>query len=156
MFSEAADFGRQTRERKEKNTGFDEERMDQKIGNTKRQKSDIQIKASDQQDSDRLLFGETTTSKNIWFHGHRRHKLTSPVLQAEEVVEVVADERRDLLQVVGSNPGCQERLVGISEGGVHQQQPLVGAHGLGESLGTVTQEHVAETHWRLACGEESK
>lgn len=99
---------------------------------------------------------KTTTSKNVWFHRHRPHKLTSPVLQAEEVVEVVADERRDLLQVVGSNPGGQERLVGISEGGVHQQQTFVGAHGLGESLGTVTQEHVAETHWRLACGEESK
>lgn len=36
MFSEAADLGRQTRERKENNTGFDEERMDQKTGNRKR------------------------------------------------------------------------------------------------------------------------
>lgn len=93
-----------------------------------------------------------TTSKDICFHRQLRHKLTSPVLQAEEVVEVVADERRDLLQVVGSNPGCEERLVGVSEGGVHQQQTLVGAHSLGETLWTVTQEHITEAHWRLAWG----
>lgn len=45
--------------------------------------------------------------------------LTSPVLQAVQVVEVMADKRRDLLQVVGANPGRQERLVGIPEGGIH-------------------------------------
>jgi len=45
--------------------------------------------------------------------------LTSPVLQAVQVAEVVADERRDLLQVVGPNPSRQERLVGIPEGGIH-------------------------------------
>lgn len=86
------------------------------------------------------------------YFGRRRRALTSPVLQAEEVVEVVADERRDLLQVVGSDPGRQERLVGVSEGGVHQQQPWVGAHGLGEALRAVAQEHIAETHRRLAWG----
>lgn len=76
--------------------------------------------------------------------------LTSPVLQAEEVVEVVADEGRYLLQVVGADTGREERLVGVPEGGVHEQKTSVGAHGLGESLGTVAQQHVAETHWRLA------
>lgn len=99
-----------------------------------------------------LCSQHATTSKDIWFHRRREHKLTSPVLQAEEVVEVVADERRDLLQVVGSNPGRQERLVGVSEGGVHQQQPWVGTHGLGEARRTVTQKHVAETQRRLAWG----
>lgn len=76
--------------------------------------------------------------------------LTSPVLQAEEVVEVVADEGRYLLQVVGADTGREERLVGVPEGGVHEQKTSVGAHGLGESLGTIAQQHVAETHWRLA------
>lgn len=33
-------------------------------------------------------------------------KLTSPVLQAVKVAEVVADEWRDLFQVMGSNPCC--------------------------------------------------
>lgn len=93
-----------------------------------------------------------TTSKDFGSDGRRRHKLTSPVLQAEEVVEVVAHKRRDLLQVVGSNPGGQQRLVGVSEGGVHQQQARVGAHGLGKALRAVTQEHVAESHRRLAWG----
>lgn len=76
--------------------------------------------------------------------------LTSPVLQAEEVVEAVADKGRDLLQVVSPDSGRQERLVGVPEGGVHEQQTSVGAHGLGEFLGTVAQQHVAETHRRLA------
>ena len=75
--------------------------------------------------------------------------LTAPVLQAEEVVEAVADERRDLLQVVSPDAGREERLVGVPEGGVHEQKTLVGAHGLGESLGPVAQQHIAETHRRL-------
>lgn len=83
-----------------------------------------------------------------WPSSQRR--LTSPVLQAEEVVEVVADERRYFLQVVSPDTGREERLVGVPEGGVHEQKTSVGAHGLGESLGTVAQQHVAETHWRLA------
>lgn len=77
-------------------------------------------------------------------------KLTSPVLQAEKVAEAVADERRDLLQVVGPNPGGQERLVGVPEGGVHQQQTLVGTDGLSESFRAVTQQHVTETNGRVA------
>lgn len=76
--------------------------------------------------------------------------LTSPVLQAEQVVKVVADERRDLLQVVSPDAGRKERLVGIPEGGVHEQETLVVAHGLGESLRAVAQQHVAETHRGLA------
>lgn len=79
-----------------------------------------------------------------------QHVLTSPVLQAEEVVEVVADEGRYLLQVVGADAGGEERLVGVPEGGVHEQKTLVGADGLGESLRTVAQQHVAEAHGRLA------
>ncbi len=79
-----------------------------------------------------------------------KEKLTPPVLQTEQVVEVVADEWRDLLQVVGTNPGCQERLVGVPEGGVHQQQTLVGTDSLGESFRTVTQQHVPETYRGVA------
>lgn len=92
------------------------------------------------------------------FGASSRRLLTSPVLQAEEVVEVVADEGRYLLQVVGADTGREERLVGVPEGGVHEQKTSVGAHGLGESFGTVAQQHVAETHWRLAwqrSGERS-
>lgn len=37
-----------------------------------------------------------------------RQEPTSPVLQAEKIVEAVADKRRDLLQVVSSNPGGEE------------------------------------------------
>lgn len=62
----------------------------------------------------------------------------------------MADERRYLLQVVSPDSGRQQRLVGVPEGGVHEQETLMGAHGLGESLGAVAQQHVAESHRRLA------
>lgn len=83
-------------------------------------------------------------------HSSNTQKLTSPVLQAVKVAEVVADEWRDLLQVVGPKPGGQEGLVGVPEGGVHQQQTLVGTDRLGESLRAVTQQHVTETNGRVA------
>ena len=83
-------------------------------------------------------------------------QLTSPVLQAVKVAEVVADEWRDLFQVVGPNPGCQERLVGVPVRGVHQEQTLVGAHGLGESFGTIAQQHVAETYGGVAWNRRKR
>lgn len=44
----------------------------------------------------------------------------SPVLQAEEVIEVVAHKGSDLLEVMCPDASCQQRLVGVSESGVHQ------------------------------------
>lgn len=73
-------------------------------------------------------------------------QLTSPVLQAEKVTEAVAHKWRNLLQVMGPNPGCQEGLVSISEGCVHKQQTLVGTDGLGEALGTVTEQNIPKAH----------
>ena len=37
----------------------------------------------------------------------------APVLDGVQVGEVVSYEWRDLQQVVGPNPGCKQRLVGI-------------------------------------------
>lgn len=44
----------------------------------------------------------------------------SPVLQAEEIIEVVAHEWSNLLEVMCPDTGGQQGLVGISEGSVHQ------------------------------------
>lgn len=43
-----------------------------------------------------------------------------------------------LEEVVCPHPGGEQALVGVSEGGVHEQQALVPAHGLSEALGTLT------------------
>lgn len=75
---------------------------------------------------------------------------TSPVFQAEKVVQVMTDKRRDFLQVVGAHPGGQQGLVGISECGVHQQEALVGTHGLGEALRTIAQQDVTESYRRIS------
>lgn len=75
--------------------------------------------------------------------------LTSPVLQAKKVAKVVADKWRDLLQVMGPNPGSQERLVSVPECGVHQQEAFVGTDSLGKSFRTITQQHVTETYRRV-------
>lgn len=76
-------------------------------------------------------------------------QLTSPVLHAEEVVKVVGYKGGDLFEVVGADTGGQERLVGISEGGVHEQQTLVGTHCLSKALWTLPQEDVTEPNRRL-------
>lgn len=51
---------------------------------------------------------------------------------------------------MGPNPGRQERLVGVPERGVHQEETLVGSDGFGKSLGTVAQQYVTETYGRIA------
>lgn len=110
----------------------------------------LQIKAHHRVDPSPRLFCATCQFSPLPARGGlAKRALTSPVLQAEEVVEVMADERRYLLQVVRPDSGGQERLVGVPEGGVHEQESLMGAHGLGESLGTVAQQHVPEAHRRL-------
>lgn len=71
----------------------------------------------------------------------------------------MADERGDLLQVVGPNPGRQDGLVGVSVGRIHQQQALVFTDRLGEPLGTVTEQDVTKTQRRVSYkikGEKSK
>lgn len=48
--------------------------------------------------------------------------LTSPVLQREHRTELVRHERSDSLEVVCSDPSGQQRLVGVAERRVHEQQ----------------------------------
>lgn len=76
--------------------------------------------------------------------------LTSPVLDAEEVAEVVSHEGRNLLQVVGADAGGQQGLVGIPVGGVHQEQALVVPDGLGEAGGPFPEQDVPEARGWLA------
>ena len=77
---------------------------------------------------------------------------TSPVFHGEQAVEVARDERRDLHQVVGAHARSQQALVGVAEGRVGDQQALVLADGLGESLGSALQQHIAPAGWlRRIC-----
>lgn len=77
--------------------------------------------------------------------------LTSPVLQAEEVVEVVGYIGGDFFQVVCPYAGGQQRLVSISECRVHQQQTLVLSHSPRKALRTLPQQDLTESSRGLTC-----
>ena len=69
-------------------------------------------------------------------HGDIESRAT-PALKTVGVGEGVAGLVRDVQQINGTNTGSEQRLVGITPGGVHDQATLVGTHGLGPSLGAL-------------------
>jgi len=80
----------------------------------------------------------------------------SPVLGGEEAVEVVRHVGGALEEVVGAHPGGQQRLVGVSEGRVHQEETFVLSYGFRETSRTLGQKHVAESTRRLEGWNKSR
>ena len=74
---------------------------------------------------------------------------TAPVLSGEQPVEVVCHVGAAFEQVVSAHSGGQQRLVGVSEGRVHQQQALVVTNRFGETSWALGQQNVTETARRL-------
>lgn len=71
--------------------------------------------------------------------------LTSPVLNAEKVAEIMGHKGRDFLQVMSADPGGEQGLVCIPECGVHQEQTPMLANGFGKANRALTEKDVPET-----------
>lgn len=80
--------------------------------------------------------------------GHVERR-TPPVLHGVQLTEVVRYKRTDFQQVVSAHPGGQQRLMGVSERGVHKEEALVISDGLRERLGALLLVDLPETPGRL-------
>jgi len=69
----------------------------------------------------------------------------SPALQTVEIGQSVAGLLGDVEKVDRSNTRRQERLVGIAPCGIHNHATLVRPNGLGESLGALLENNLAQT-----------
>lgn len=67
----------------------------------------------------------------------------TPALERVQVSVRVACLLGNVQQVNSADTGSQERLVGVTPGGVHEQTSLVCANGLGEGLGALLDEDLA-------------
>src|SRR5271156_580716 len=63
-------------------------------------------------------------------------RCSTPALQAVAVAQSPACLPGNVQEINSSDPGCKQRLVGITPGSVHQQAAFVGADRLGKCLGS--------------------
>ena len=66
----------------------------------------------------------------------------APCLDGEQLRSQARDVRRDVQQVAGPDPGGEQGLVGVAEGGLGDGHRLLGAQLLGERLRAVAQQPV--------------
>ena len=69
----------------------------------------------------------------------------TPALERVQVSVCMAGLLGDVEQVNSADTGSEQRLMGVTPGGVHEETSLVRANGLGEGLGTLLDEDLAPT-----------
>lgn len=68
---------------------------------------------------------------------------TTPALKRVEVGKGMASLLGDVQEIDGTDTGSQERLVGVTPGGIHEKSTLVLADSLGEGLGALLKDDVS-------------
>ena len=72
----------------------------------------------------------------------------APHFQAEQIVQAVGHEVGDGQHVVGADARGQQRLVGVAEGGVGEEQALLRRDPFGEAFGAAA----SSSSWRVPSG----
>ena len=88
-----------------------------------------------------FICGTSNTAQYLGAHLEEPHRnvegCAAPALQAVGVTQGHRSGRGDVEEVRRPHARCQEGLVSVPPGGVGDQQPLVGADGLGERRGSI-------------------